>query len=416
LHTTRLRLRLRLLVRRLQRRLCLADQHLHILVEPHTSPRRTREATLAVALTTGLDPHQAVNVFVFRLRRRHRAVPCRRNIAPVTPLGARIGLGHAALVNDEMGRQALGLEERCQAGCVVRLVPAGRILRVVVTHLCVERVVVGHVGRVTANLGARVELLGHVKYTGKDLGRRGQVVLPAQPAAVSRIHVQVHVGVLQAGNGVGNTGLVEGRGARARLDTLVGDTVGERVGLKDNGEFEVARLRDELGILVDKVVLVNVHAVLVEAELAGRLAGRAVTVGEVVENQADHHALALLLLGAGLLDGRFNVGQTGAGHDPCKGGDALLHRASAGGVERVVLGSERVDGCLEQLAVGLGDVAVRVDPRVVVDRRRGGRGSASEGGRGEDERGELNHGEEGAWMELTLLAGGRSLSRSIAMN
>lgn len=101
---------------------------------------------------------------------------------------------------------------------------------------------------------------------------KGQVVVPAEPASVSSVNVQVDVVKLQTGDGMGNTLLVHGASLGAELDALVGDDVGQRIRLQDDGEGEVRGGGDLLGVGRDELGLVALEAVLVAAQLTRALA------------------------------------------------------------------------------------------------------------------------------------------------
>src|SRR5690242_12055289 len=157
-----------LLVSRLQRRISVLYQHLHIRIEPSSGRRRALKPAPPVALTTRLDPHNTVDKRIIRLGSRQGSKPTRSNVAPSAPLLPSTRQRNTALVNDELGGQTFSLEERCQRSRIVRLVPRGGPLGVVLANLGVERVVVAHVGCVAADLGLGVALLGQRDDAGKD--------------------------------------------------------------------------------------------------------------------------------------------------------------------------------------------------------------------------------------------------------
>lgn len=78
-----------------------------------------------------------------------------------------------------------------------------------------------------------------------------------------RINVEVHIVELQLRDGIRNALLIHGRRLRAELDVLVGDQVGQRVGLEHNRKGEVRRRADLLGVRLDELLLVDLEAVLV---------------------------------------------------------------------------------------------------------------------------------------------------------
>lgn len=150
---------------------------------------------------------------------------------------------------------------------------------------------------------------------------RLEVVVPAQPAAVRRVHVEVDVVLLQAGYGVGDALLVSVGGLRAEGDARVGDEVAEGVGLEDDGKGQV-RGGGELGrVGRDELGLVEGEPAVGAAQLARRLARAAVAVRQVVQHQPDDLVDAGGRLGrARRRDRRVDVGQAGAVRDPdCAG-------------------------------------------------------------------------------------------------
>jgi hypothetical protein len=94
----------------------------------------------------------------------------------------------------------------------------------------------GNVGRETANLaggsGARVG-------AGELLGSRGQVGVPAEPAAVAGVDVHDDVVEVELRQGVGDAlAVARGRGL-AGGEVGVGHQVGQGVGLNDEGKGRV---------------------------------------------------------------------------------------------------------------------------------------------------------------------------------
>jgi hypothetical protein len=66
-----------------------------------------------------------------------------------------------------------------------------------------------------------------------------------------------------------------------------GDHVAEGIGLDHNGKLEIRRSLDLLGKRLDILGPVSVETVLGEAQLSRRVTGAAVSVRQVVEDQAD---------------------------------------------------------------------------------------------------------------------------------
>jgi hypothetical protein len=67
-----------------------------------------------------------------------------------------------------------------------------------------------------------------------------------------------YVGVLELGDGVGNSFFVDGRSVGAERDALIRNGVAQGVWLEDDSEVKVLRLGDDLGVFVNKLLLVNV--------------------------------------------------------------------------------------------------------------------------------------------------------------
>lgn len=138
------------------------------------------------------------------------------------------------------------------------------------------------------------------------------------------VDVQVHVVELEAADGGGDALLVDGLGLGAGLDARVGDQVGEGVGLQDDGKRQVGRSPEFLDPGREVLGLVALEAPVLAVQLARALARTAVAVRQVVEHQPDDLGLARLRLhGAGLRDGRVDVGKAGNVGHPDKGTDVL---------------------------------------------------------------------------------------------
>ena len=144
----------------------ILDQHLGVLVEPCSCPGSTFHTTFTIALTTGLDPDDAIHNSVVRLSSRDLA-EAGLDIAPLAPLSSGTQESHTALVDDEVGWETLGLEEGGERGGVVGLIPRVAPFRVVLTDGGVEWVVVGHVGCEPTNL---LVLAGHLDDCRELLG------------------------------------------------------------------------------------------------------------------------------------------------------------------------------------------------------------------------------------------------------
>lgn len=107
-----------------------------------------------------------------------------------------------------------------------------------------QRVPSGDVGGDTADLAGRAGGLVHLC---EPLGSGLEVVVPAQPATVAGVNVHDDVGEVEGLESVGNTLLVATCGLLARSDVAVGDQVGKRVGLNDQGKGLVGVCLEDAG-------------------------------------------------------------------------------------------------------------------------------------------------------------------------
>ena len=92
-------------------------------------------------------------------------------------------------------------------------------------------------------------------------------------------------------DGVGNSILLRSAGIAAETSGA-SDHVAKGIGLDHNRKLKIRRSLDLLGKRLDIVGLVSVETVLGEAQLARRVASAAITVRQVVEDQADDLLLA----------------------------------------------------------------------------------------------------------------------------
>jgi hypothetical protein len=99
------------------------NEHLNVLGEPGSRSRSTLQTAATIALTTRLDPDNAVNVGVVDGSTRLDTEASRRDVAPLAPFLASAKLGDTALVNDEASWEAGFLKVRGQRVGVVGLVP-----------------------------------------------------------------------------------------------------------------------------------------------------------------------------------------------------------------------------------------------------------------------------------------------------
>lgn len=103
------------------RGVCVLNEHLNVLVKPLSSPRRTFKSAASVALTTGLDPDDGIDMSVVDWGAGLHTKAGRADVAPLTPLLPAVG--NTALVNDEARRQTLSFKMRGKGESVVVLVP-----------------------------------------------------------------------------------------------------------------------------------------------------------------------------------------------------------------------------------------------------------------------------------------------------
>lgn len=233
----------------------------------------------------------------------------------------------AALVNNELGVEALLLEERGKGLDVVDFIVVRVTLGDRIGRGRDERVVVGDVCdgmSISKFWQSRQKLLtgsettdflrrtGSLVNLGEELSSRLKVGSPTEPSGVSCVHVGDDTDGRKLRECVVDTCHVRGLGVRAVGVAQVGDQVSQRVGLNDghnsNGwvlcEKELVRGRnqkvlengkhtlDDRDNLVDVVLIVR-NAVVSDGELSvGRLR-MAVTVGQVVDDNRHDRAAAL---------------------------------------------------------------------------------------------------------------------------
>jgi hypothetical protein len=101
-----------------------------------------------------------------------------------------------------------------------------------------------NVGGNASNLGGAA---GGDVDVGKLLGTGREVLVPAEPPTVTSINVSHNVGQVERLQGVGDTLAVTRGGVLAGLQVDVGDEVGKRVGLNDQGKGLVGVGLDDSG-------------------------------------------------------------------------------------------------------------------------------------------------------------------------
>src|SRR6185437_1152009 len=288
---------------------------------------------VAVGFTRGLDPHVGDDVVTgaVGVGLRARADAGAVDVAPVAAEGALVHL----VRRDVRGRGGRGGVERGGSLCAAPAVAGGVdehadarresagdelvVHRLVVGVLVEVRVVLveGHrVQWVAADLHRGVgqerlvgrggvggvgdepvdggEAAGGVTHDLRVLGARaGHVVGPAEPAGVTDVEVVVDLraDAVQLAERVGDALLVvRDRGGAGGL-ALVGDRVGQRVGLDEVDDLQLA----VLGVALESDDRVDVlRLVLRQSSVGGRdlaVGGqcRAVTAGQVVDDDLDHH-------------------------------------------------------------------------------------------------------------------------------
>lgn len=239
----------------LEARLGVAEQHLEVGLVPLAGLGRGLEGVGlaaervvargarvagAVRLAAGLAPDEGVGELEARGRRRAHAEAGAVDVAPVAPLLAQARHRVAARVDDGVVREPGRLERRPELLHVQLLVLARVVLGVrrrrELARALVPRVPARDVGRDPAHLLGAARVLVHL---GQLLRPGLQVGVPAEPAAVAGVDVHDDVGQVEALEGVGDALLVRALALLACRQVGVGDEVGERVGLDDEGEGEV---------------------------------------------------------------------------------------------------------------------------------------------------------------------------------
>jgi len=177
-----------------------------------------------------------------------------------------------------------------------------------------------------------------------------EVVRPAEPTAVGDIKVEVDVAGLELLDGVGNAVLL-GSPCVAAEAAGASDHVAHGVGLENDSKLEIRRCLELLRERQDVLVAVPVETILAQAQLTRRMTGTAVTVRDIVENEADDGSLAAGLGGTSVADGIVDIAEQGNIRDPDKAADVILHVLHLGGIDRVSTGQKRLASLLERLGV-----------------------------------------------------------------
>jgi len=194
----------------------------------------------AVRLATGLDPDEGIGKLGAGGGSRADTEAGSLDVAPVAPFLTETGDGVTAGIDNGVVGHAGGLEGSAEGLDVDLLVLALVVLgirgRGELAGALVPRIPAGNVGGNTTELlglaGGSVGL-GQLLRTGLEVG------VPAEPAAVSGINVHDDIGEVEVLEGVRHTVAVTGSAVLAGLEVGVGDEVGERVGLDDEGEGRV---------------------------------------------------------------------------------------------------------------------------------------------------------------------------------
>lgn len=227
-----------------------------------------------------------------------------------------------------------------------------------------------------------------------------QIISPPQPPTMRRIDIQRHIIQLQALNRKRDPLPIHGHRILAELHTHIRHGITQRIRLQHHRKAQVLGIRQLLRIRLDELLLVDPQPIVLAAQLARRLARRAISVGQVIQNQTDD----LLLAGAALLlarrvDGLVDLRETGAGSDPDEGA-GLLNLADYVGVGAVASVVEGAVGLLElggPFGVGeelLAGEGVDVGGADLGGLRRAGRLGRTERGGGDGGTGGREGGEE----------------------
>lgn len=245
---------------------------------------------------------------------------------------------------------------------------------------CLQGVPSSNVGGDTTNLARGASRLVHLC---EALSTGLEVVVPAQPASVAGINVHDDVGKVEGLERVRNTLLVASCGVLASLLIDVGDQVGERVRLDDEGKGLVGVLLEDASNDID--VLGLVPADLANREFTVGSLSSAVTAWEIVDDETQD-VLARDVgceLGLQLLDVRNGV-------EPEEGADISdLCRGSCEALVAEVLDSGLNLGLVEGVGVeGVGlehvVVATELDGSIAGPLGDGGRESSGKGGQSQD--------------------------------
>ncbi|KAI6749548.1 hypothetical protein HG530_014962 [Fusarium avenaceum] len=222
-----------------------------------------------IRLTTGLDPDKGIGEGITSVGARSKSETSSLGVAPVSPslLAGRL-LAGAALVDEELGAgPALLLEERRQGVDVLLLVVVGVALGVVGLGGELPGVVVGNVGDETSESG---RLAGVLVDVGVQLGGRGKVGGPSEPATVTGVEVHGDMGEVKLLDGVDGELLV----GRLGLGTL---------GSAQDGADVRVLLKNALDL--GNVGLVLVLAVVVKGVFSVGSSGSAVALRKIVDNK-----------------------------------------------------------------------------------------------------------------------------------
>lgn len=164
-------------------------------------------------LATRLDPNERINKSVSSIGGWARTKACTLNIAPIAPrlLSSRL-LSRTSDVNDEVCREALGAQQRCERVDEALFIAVLVALSKAVACGNAEGVVVGHVGNDTTDSTGRSSSFVHLCV---ELGRWANVSVPAEPAGVSTIKVHIDIGEVESLERVDGQFLVVRGGAGA---------------------------------------------------------------------------------------------------------------------------------------------------------------------------------------------------------
>jgi len=240
-----------------------------------------RRVAGAVTLTTGLDPDKGVDERGASVGSGAGTETSTNGVAPVAPLELASGLlARAALVDDELGGEAIGAEERAEGLDVALLVKGGVGRGVRGGRRQTPGVIVGNVGGKATDRSRRASILVNL---GEEVGSRPNVGGPSEPTGVAGIHVHGNMRKVELLERVDGQLLVGAGGALALGHVHVGNHIGERIGLNDEDGANIGE-GNELAADLVNVRLVVLHTTVGNGKLAVGGGGSAVAVRKIIDD------------------------------------------------------------------------------------------------------------------------------------